>query len=1019
MSFRLKTIIAITLLQSALLLVLIISVVNFLKQTNEEQLKLHAQNTSALFATSVTDAVLATDLASLQSFIDEVTTNQDVMYARILNNNDVVLAEGGKPGMLALDHSPDHSLAETQDGVFDTHVDITASGVTFGRIEVGISTHPLQQQLGRAHRWIMLIASIEVALVLVFSFLLGSYLTRQLRNLKQASENIALAGPGHQIEVVGNDEIAEVGHALNAMSTTLATSYQQLSESIDKQRELTEIASQNQAKNNAILTASLDAMITIDDLGHVLDYNKMAEQVFGWRYEEIHQKNLADFIISPQKRDAHHQGMQQFLLTKSSPVLNQRLELNAMHKQGHSVPIEINIAPIETEQGMFFTAFIRDISDRLAAETELRLAAQTFESSEAIFICDTNSVIMRTNNAFTRITGYRNDEVVGKTPKVLASGQHDQAYYEQMWNSLIVNGEWSGEIYNKRKNGEIYPEYLNISSVKSENGEISHYIAHFMDITEQKTNEEKLRSARYEAEMSNESKSRFLATMSHEIRTPMNAVLGILGLLKDTDLTPRQLELVQMGRESGELLLTIINDILDFTKMDIDKLQLEHTRFDLHKLLRNCNELLNSLAFKKQLALTLQLGPQLPQFVSGDPDRLRQVLINLINNAIKFTRHGQVKVSASLVSTNGHNAIIRCRVSDTGIGIKPDHLASLFDEFTMVDQTHSRRYEGTGLGLAICKRLVTLMKGEITVTSEINHGSTFDFTIELQLAQESDDKQELSAQQIKQLPLNNVRVLLAEDNPANQMVIKSILEFAELQVDVVSNGFEAVEAVRTLPYDIVLMDISMPEMDGMEATQHIRQLSAPACNVPIVALTAHTLQGDKDRFLQASMNDYLSKPIDREATLACICRWTQTDPAPAALSQTAAPSTQNMDDYALVDESILLQLVADTSADIVPDLLLLYIEDSESRLALIQDAIAATDYKTLEFECHTIGSSAIAHGNVKLHHIARSAERACQQEDFAQAITAGQQLVNLAQPSFEKLSKRAKQGFMPSGATNA
>lgn len=1018
MSFRLKTIIAITLLQSALLLVLIISVVNFLKQTNEEQLKLHAQNTSALFATSVTDAVLATDLATLQSFIDEVTTNQDVMYARILNNNDLVLAEGGKAGMLELDHSPDHSLAEARDGVFDTHVDITASGVTFGRIEVGISTEPLQQQLARAHRWIMFIASIEVALVLVFSFLLGSYLTRQLRNLKQASENIALAGPGHQIEVVGNDEIAEVGHALNAMSTTLATSYQKLSESIDKQKELTEIASENQAKNNAILTASLDAMITIDDQGHVLDYNKVAEQVFGWRYEEIHLKNLADFIISPQKRAAHHQGMQQFLLTKSSPVLNQRLELNAMHKQGHQVPIEINIAPIETDQGMFFTAFIRDISDRLEAETELRLAAQTFESSEAIFICDTNSVIMRTNHAFTRITGYRNDEVVGKTPKVLASGQHDKAYYEQMWNSLIVNGEWSGEIYNKRKNGEIYPEYLNISSVKNENGEITHYIAHFMDITEQKSNEEKLRSARYEAEMSNESKSRFLATMSHEIRTPMNAVLGILGLLKDTELTPRQLELVQMGRESGELLLTIINDILDFTKMDIDKLQLEHTRFDLHKLLRNCNELLNSLAYKKQLALTLQLGPELPQFVSGDPDRLRQVLINLINNAIKFTRHGQVKVSANLVSTNGHKAIIRCRVSDTGIGIKPDHLSSLFDEFTMVDQTHSRRYEGTGLGLAICKRLVTLMQGEISVSSELNQGSTFDFTIELQLAKESDDKQELTAQQIKQLPLNNVRVLLAEDNPANQMVIKSILEFAELQVDVVSNGFEAVEAVRTLPYDIVLMDISMPEMDGMEATSQIRQLTGVAKDVPIVALTAHTLQGDKDRFLQAGMNDYLSKPIDREATLTCICRWTQTESASAMLQAAAEPMKAEQD-HALVDESILLQLVADTSADIVPDLLLLYIEDSESRLALIRQAIEDKDYKTLEFECHTIGSSAIAHGNVKLHHIARSAEHACQQEAFEQALHDGQQLLDVAQPSFEKLSKRAKQGFMPSGANNA
>ncbi|MFT6987373.1 MAG: PAS domain S-box-containing protein [Psychromonas sp.] len=1019
MSFRLKTILSIAFIESILLIILTLSVISFLNDSNEKQLQQRAESTALLFEMSVKNAVLSNDLATLDSFIKEILKAPDLRYARISNDN-YVLAEGGEVALLQRQRMADKTLATVNDGIFDTRIEITEAGKVYGIIELGLSTKALQSTLVEARSWTIAIASLEVFLVALLSFILGTYLTRQLQQLKLATEKISRYGPGVQIPVLGSDEIAEVAHAFNRMSSSLAKNYQQLSNSIEKNKEMTAIANSNQAKNEAILTASLDALITINDSGEVVDYNKVAASTFGWQYDEIIGQDLAEFIIPSAQRQAHKQGMQRYLKTKNGPVLNQRLQLTAQHKSGHSFPIEINIAPIVTQQGTLFTAFIRDISAHLQAENELRLAAQTFESSEAIFICDAQATIIRTNQAFSRITGYDNSDVIGKNPRILSSGQHPEEYYQAMWLSLTRTGKWSGEIYNKRKNGEIYPEYLNISSIKNEAGEISHYIAHFMDISEQKENEQNLRQARLEAELSNESKSRFLASMSHEIRTPMNAVLGILGLLKDTQLTQRQLELVKTGRDSGELLLTIINDILDFTKMDIDKLILEKSTFDLHQLLASSNALLSDMADKKSLTLSLTKSQDLPQFVKGDSGRIRQILINLINNAIKFTAHGQIKVSASVDFKDQETLIIRCSVQDSGIGIAERYLDTLFDEFTMVDQTHARKYEGTGLGLAICKRLVELMQGTLEVHSKLGEGSTFTFTLHLQTADEDQCKPELSREQIQQQPLANTRILLAEDNPANQMVIKSILEFAKLQVDVVSNGYEAIEALRNLPYDIVLMDISMPEMDGMSATREIRKLSSSASAIPIIALTAHTLSGDKERFIAAGMNDYLSKPIDRAATLNCIARWTAGAKQPIAADLLApdngaisaqANAENVLLDYDYVDEQVLQALVRDTCAEIVPELITLYIEDSRSRIAIINEAIIQGDFNCLEFETHTIGSSAIAHGNAKLHALSRSIEQLCQKNEHAQAFEQAQQISVIANESFRQLAQRAEQGF--------
>jgi len=1007
MSFRLKTILGIALIESILLILLIFSGMHFFNNSNESNLKQRAESTSIIFSKAIKDPLLSLDLATLESFTQDILTIPDIIYVRI-SNNDFILTEAGAPQFLHRPHIADVSLADVSDGTFDIIIDVVEGNVFHGKIEMGFSISSIEKATSKAQHWAAAIAIIEVCLVAIFSYILGTFLTRQLQQLKKASEKIAVSGPGHQIIVSGKDEIADVAKAFNTMSSTLLENYTKLSQSIDKEIKSSNTAKLNQAQNTAILSVSLDAIIIIDQTGQVVDYNPVAEDIFGWTYEEIFSKNLADYIIPKHKRSAHKAGMKAFLLSRESPVINQRLELTALHKQGHTFPIEINIAPVENEEDIFFIAFIRDISSRLEAETELRLAAQTFESSEAMFISNAQGHIIRINQAFTGITGYNEQDALGQNPSLLSSGKHAPEYYQEMWSTLTSEGKWSGEIYNKRKNGEIYPEYLSISSVKNNQNIITHYIAHFIDITDQKNIEANLQLARREADASNESKSRFLASMSHEIRTPMNAVLGILDLLTDTDLTAKQLNLISTARNSGELLMTIINDILDFTKMDVDAQVLQYSEFDLHHLLTDCIKLLQNLADKKALKLSIVQSADLPQFVKGDPERIKQILINLINNAIKFTEQGVIKVIVNLDSQLADKLFLRIQVSDTGIGIHPENQAQLFNEFTMVDQTHTRKYEGTGLGLAICKRLVTLMNGSITVHSEFGKGSIFEFTIELQVADKNNIQHALFQEQTLP-PAINTRILLAEDNTANQMVIRSILEHAKMLVDVVSNGIEAVDAVQKNRYDIVLMDISMPEMDGMTATKAIRSLASSDCHIPIIALTAHTLSGDKERFLDAGMNDYLSKPLNRKTALNCIATWTRGQQATEEQAREHTP--EPCDEYPYVDEKVLLQLVMDTDAEIVPTLITMYIEDTKQRIQIMCDATTNKDIKTLEFEAHTVGSSAVAHGNAKLHRVSRKIEFLCQENENQKALKEALQIADIAEQSFHLLALRANKGF--------
>ena len=394
----------------------------------------------------------------------------------------------------------------------------------------------------------------------------------------------------------------------------------------------------------------------------------------------------------------------------------------------------------------------------------------------------------------------------------------------------------------------------------------------YTDITERKRTEHALAAARDAAEAATRARTGFLAMMSHEIRTPMNGVIGMTGLLLDSALTPVQQRYAETLREAAENLLRIINDILDFSKLDADRLEFENLPFTLSHAVGSAVDLLRVKAEEKRLALSAVIAPDVPGRVIGDPGRLRQVLLNLIANSIKFTPAGSVTVEVDLAAIEGDHARIAFAVRDTGIGIPLDAQKGLFQQFSQVDSSISRRFGGTGLGLAISRGLVEHMGGTISVESAPYEGSVFRFTVRLEIARESAVLPEVTLAPTASgaTPSRRLRILLAEDNATNRLVATARLEMLGHRVDSVANGLEAVAAVQTAPYDLVLMDVMMPEVDGVAATRLIREMPGARGTIRILGLTAHAAPDEHATFRTAGMNAVLTKPVTATALAAAL-----------------------------------------------------------------------------------------------------------------------------------------------------
>ena len=503
-----------------------------------------------------------------------------------------------------------------------------------------------------------------------------------------------------------------------------------------------------------------------------------------------------------------------------------------------------------------------------ALSPEQEVAFTLNSIGDAVISTDIEGVISRMNPVAESLSGWAFELAKGRplTEVLHVVNVADRTRVDDPISKVISSGEIFYLETNSmfiRKDGSEFPVAYSVAPIRDDDGDIHGAVLVFNNVTQ--SMQEKLL-----AEASTRAKGRFLATMSHEIRTPMNGVIGMAQLLEDTNLDGEQMQYLQAILRSGNNLLEIINNILDFSKLDAEMEILESIQFDLEALCRESLELCAARSWEKPLDIEFVSDANCPRLFMGDPTRLRQVLTNLIGNAIKFTRQGFVRLTIRCESIEENNANLRIEVSDSGIGIEAEKIDSLFSEFTQADQETTRNFGGTGLGLAITKKLLSLMNYEISVTSTPGQGSCFTIRGRFPIC---DKNQETVEQSTTVHSTYDARILLVEDVPANQFIARKMLQKMGASVDLAENGQQAIEKFATGQYDLILMDCQMPVVDGFQATVEIRKREQGNIRVPIIALTANASEEDRLLCRQSGMDDVVTKPFRRIDLQNCLQRW--------------------------------------------------------------------------------------------------------------------------------------------------
>jgi PAS domain S-box-containing protein len=637
--------------------------------------------------------------------------------------------------------------------------------------------------------------------------------------------------------------------------------------------ESQKLLKQSEERNRLIMNSSLNAIITIDKKGAIIFWNGRAEKMFGWKTSEVIGQPLHETIIPSIHRANHIKGMEHYLKTGEGPVLNKNIEITAIKRDGKEFPIEISIIPIQQDSELFFCSFIQDISERKKAENQLKIQEEKYRNiitnmNLGMLEVDNDEKIVFSNQSFCKISGYEIEELIGKKPS-------DLFIFEENKNKINKKKELRkigiSDIYQlpiKNKRGELRWWAISGGPNYDDKGNLIGSIFIHLDITEQKQLEIELKAEKIKALEGSKAKEEFLANMSHEIRTPLNAIIGFLRELKRQNISESQHKYIENSTIASKHLLSIINNILDISKIEAGEMSLENEDFDLHKTIENVLTVLEPKINQKKLIIETFYEDSLAKYFKGDSLRIEEILFNLVGNSLKFTNTGSVKIKCNLIKNNVSNQTICILIEDTGIGMESNFINSIFNKFTQEENNKTKKHGGTGLGMSITKKLIDLMEGEIIIESEKDKGTK----IKIHLTLEKGNRANIVYDTIdsSKINLENKKILLVEDNELNRIITQYSLNTINCITTEAENGKEAIEILKNNTFDLILMDIQMPIMDGFETTMYIR--NNLKLNIPIIALSANAFKTEIEKCKEVGMDDYITKPFNEKSLFETIIK---------------------------------------------------------------------------------------------------------------------------------------------------
>ncbi|HYL09890.1 MAG TPA: PAS domain S-box protein, partial [Candidatus Acidoferrales bacterium] len=814
-----------------------------------------------------------------------------------------------------------------------------------------------------------------------------------LRAAKHADDELGHLADGfnhmlQQIELRDGD----LREARDTLEKRVAERTLELREEISERLRAEQALSQSEETTRLLLDSTAEAIYGVGLQGECTFANPSCLRMLGYDdAEELLGKNM-HALIHHTRDDGRLYPVTECRLAEAFRLgLRKHVDDEVFwRRDGSSFPAEYWSFPIL--RGKHVTGAVvtfLDITDRRQTEKELEqrtgfLNTLIEVSPLPIVVEDLTPRIVLCNEAFEKLFGFTMEEAAKFSIDALVSTPELRAEAEALTGQVRSTGTVHKIARRRRKDGSLVDVEIHGVALRA-GGKLAGQFALYQDITERKKKEKELQEAKEAAESASRAKSEFLANMSHEIRTPLNAVMGMTDLILDTELNAEQRDHLDLVRSSANALLGIVNDILDFSKIEARHLELERIPFGLRETLGDILKMLAVRAQQKSLKLGLEIVPEAPENLVGDPGRLRQILVNLIGNGIKFTESGEVIVRVRGRSVQAGEADLEFAVSDTGTGIAKEMHSKIFEAFSQADSSTTRKYGGTGLGLSITAQLVKLMGGEIQLESELGRGSTFRFTVKFQVSGKPELKTSSSSPETPPAKIQarsgnppsmgvptGLQFLLAEDNAVNQRLAIGLLEKCGNRVAVAANGREVLEALHRQSFDAVLMDVQMPEMGGLEATRLIRQREKfLGGHIPIIAMTAHAMKGDREKCLEAGMDGYVSKPIRPDALFGEIKKHMKT----ANQAQQSPPPVQSAESHdPVLDTADVLNRVAG-DAELLAELVSVFRGDCPQQMQLLRESVGASDAHSVERTAHALKGALANLGALRARKVAAQLEQ--------------------------------------------